>query len=201
MLHLYIISQSVELLSHVQLFATPSPAPGTCSNSCPSSRWCHPTISSSVTCFAFCPQSFQASGSFSNESALRIRWPRYWSFSFSIRTSNEYSGLISFRIDLFYRDNQVKMRSLGCSLIQYHDSPFKKKFGHRHAQREDGMKTQREDGCLRDTERGLEQIHPSWRSPRSWALSFHNYEKTNFRPLSPTFCVTLCHHCLAAQAI
>ena len=134
-------------------------------------------------------------------SVVRIRWPRYWSFSFSIRTSNEYSGLISFRIDLFYRDNQVKMRSLGCSLIQYHDSPFKKKFGHRHAQREDGMKTQREDGCLRDTERGLEQIHPSWRSPRSWALSFHNYEKTNFRPLSPTLCVTLCHHCLAAQAI
>ena len=38
---------------------------------------------------------------FSSESALRIRWPNYWSFSFSIRPSNEYSGLISFRIDWF----------------------------------------------------------------------------------------------------
>ena len=45
------------------------------------------------------PQSFPASGSFSNESALHIRQPKYWSFSFSISRSNEYSGLISLRID------------------------------------------------------------------------------------------------------
>ena len=44
-------------------------------------------------------QSFPASGSFSNESVLHIRWPKYWSFSFSISPSNEYSGLISFRMD------------------------------------------------------------------------------------------------------
>ena len=42
----------------------PSPTPGACSNSCPSSQWCHPTISSSVAPFSFCPQSFPASGSF-----------------------------------------------------------------------------------------------------------------------------------------
>ena len=42
----------------------PSPTPGACSNSCPSSRWCHPTISSSVVPFSSCPQSFPASGSF-----------------------------------------------------------------------------------------------------------------------------------------
>ena len=45
-------------------------------------------------------QSFPASV-FSNESAFRIRWPKYWSFSFSISPSNEYSGVISFRIDWF----------------------------------------------------------------------------------------------------
>ena len=54
---------------------------------------CHP--------FSSCPQSFPASGIFSSELALRIRWPKYWSFSFSISPSNEYSGLISFRIDWF----------------------------------------------------------------------------------------------------
>ena len=54
-------------------------------------------FSSSVIPFSSCPQSFPASGSF--ESALHIRWPKYWSFSIS--PSNEYSGLISFRIDWF----------------------------------------------------------------------------------------------------
>ena len=59
-------SQSVQFSSHVQLFATPcpSPAPRACSNSCPSSWWCHPTISSSVIPFSSCLQSFPASGSF-----------------------------------------------------------------------------------------------------------------------------------------
>ena len=58
----------------------------------------HPTISSSVIPFSSCLQSFSASGSFPM-STLRIRWPKYWSFSFSTSLSNEYSGLVSFRMD------------------------------------------------------------------------------------------------------
>ena len=77
------------------------PCPRVCSNSCPLSRWCHPTISSSVVPFSSCPPLFPASGSFSSESVLHIRWPKYWSFSFSSSPSGEYSGLISFRIDWF----------------------------------------------------------------------------------------------------
>ena len=65
-------------------------SPGVCSNSCPSTQWCYLTIFSSATLF-----SFPIIMVFSNESALRIRWPKYWSFSFSISPSNEYSGLIS----------------------------------------------------------------------------------------------------------
>ena len=61
--------------------------------------WCHPTILSSAVLISSCLQSFPASGFFSNESALRIRWPKYWSFSFSISPSIEQSGLISFRMD------------------------------------------------------------------------------------------------------
>ena len=79
----------------------PSPTHRVYSNSCPLSWWCHPTISSSVVPFFSCLQSFPASGSFQMSSALRIRWPKYWSFSFSISPSNEYSGLISFRVDWF----------------------------------------------------------------------------------------------------
>ena len=77
----------------------PSPTPEVSSNSCPLSQWWHPTISSSVVPFSSLPQSFPASGAFSNESVLCIRWPKYWSFSFSISPSNEYSGLISFSMD------------------------------------------------------------------------------------------------------
>ena len=72
------------------------PTAGACSNSCPSSQWCHPTISSSVV-----PSIFPSIRVFSNESVLCIRWPKYWSFSFSISPSSEYSGLISFRTDWF----------------------------------------------------------------------------------------------------
>ena len=75
----------------------PSPTPGVHPNPCPLCRWCHPTISSSVIPFSSCPQSFPVSGS--NESALRIRWPKYWSFSFNISPSNEHPELISFRMD------------------------------------------------------------------------------------------------------
>ena len=56
---------------------------------------------------------------FSNESPLRIRWPKYWSFSFSISPSNEYSGLISFRIDWF---DLLAVQGIPKSLLQYHTS-------------------------------------------------------------------------------
>ena len=72
----------------------PSPSPGTFSNSCPLSQWCHPTISSSC-------HSLLLPSVFPNESALHNTWPNYWIFSFSISPSNEYSELISFRIDWF----------------------------------------------------------------------------------------------------
>ena len=72
------------------------------SNSYLLSRWCHPTISSSVIPIFSCLQPFPASSPvFSNESFLHIMWPKYWSFSFNISPSNEYSGLISFKIDRF----------------------------------------------------------------------------------------------------
>ena len=86
-------------LQHARL-PCPSLSPGVCSNSYPLNQWCHPTISSSVAPFSSCPQSFPASV-FSNELALRIRCPKYWSFSFSISPFNEYSVLISFRINCF----------------------------------------------------------------------------------------------------
>ena len=76
----------------------PSPTPGIYSNSCPSSQWCHPAISSSVVPFSSCPQSLPASGSFPM-SQLFTRWPKYWSFSLSISPSNKHPGLISFRMD------------------------------------------------------------------------------------------------------
>ena len=74
----------------------PSPTPRVYSNSCPSSRWCHPAISS---CHPLLlppiPSSIRV---FSNESTLRMRWTKYWSFSLSISPSNEHPGLISFRL-------------------------------------------------------------------------------------------------------
>ena len=76
----------------------PSPTPRVHSNSSPSSRWCRPAFSSSVVPFFSCPQSFPTSV-FSNESTLRMRWPKHWSFSFSIIPSKEIPGLISFRMD------------------------------------------------------------------------------------------------------
>ena len=95
----------VQSLSHVQLFATPLTAAHQTSLSTellrlmstelvmPSSHLilCHPLL--------LLPSIFPSIGVFSNESFLRIRWPNYWSFSFSISPFNEYSGLISFRMD------------------------------------------------------------------------------------------------------
>ena len=72
-------------------------SPGVCSNSCPLSQWCYPTIPSSSPLLL--PSIFPSIRVFSNESVLRMRWPRYWSFRFNVSPSNEYSGLISFRMD------------------------------------------------------------------------------------------------------
>ena len=78
----------------------PSPTPGAYSNSCWFSRWCPATISFSVCYRLHIPPSiFPSIRIFSNESVLHIRWPKYWSFSFSISPSNEHPGLISFRMD------------------------------------------------------------------------------------------------------
>ena len=105
-------------LQHARL-PCPSPFPRACSDSCPLSQWCHPTISSSVIPFSSCLQSFPASGSFPVMLALRIRWPKYWSFSFSISPSSEYSGLISFRIDWF---DLIAVQGTLKSLLQHHSS-------------------------------------------------------------------------------
>ena len=96
----------------------PSPTPGVHSHSHPSSQWCHPAISSSVIPFSSCPipPSIRV---FSNESTLRMRWPKYWSFSFSIIPSKEHPGLISFRmewLDLLAVQGTLK------SLLQHHSS-------------------------------------------------------------------------------
>ena len=101
-------------LQHTRLPGS-SLSPRVSSNSCLLHQWCHPTISSSVVPFSSCLQSSPVSV-FSNELVLHIRWPKYWSFSFSISPSNEYSELISIRIDSF--DLLVVQRTLK-SLLQH----------------------------------------------------------------------------------
>ena len=101
-------------LQHTRLHC-PSPTPGLDSNSCPLSRWYHPTISSSVIPSSSCLQYHIRV--FSNESGLSIRWPKYWSFSFSLSPSNEYSGLISFRMDWL---NLLAVHGTLKSLLQHH---------------------------------------------------------------------------------
>ena len=81
------------------VFPCPSLSAGVCSNSRPSNQWCylfHPLLPTLL----LLPSIFPSIRIFSNESALCIRWPKYCSFSISL--SNEYSGLISFRINWFY---------------------------------------------------------------------------------------------------
>ena len=108
---IFSLSQSVLLLSHVQLFATPWTTAHQASLSITNSQsscklmsiesvmpsnhliLCHPLL--------LLPSIFPSIRVFSNELVLRIRWPKYWSFSFSISPSNEHPGLISFRIDWF----------------------------------------------------------------------------------------------------
>ena len=97
----------------------PSPTPRACSNSCPSSLWCHPTISSSVVTSPPAFQSFPESGSFPTSRFRHIRWPKYWSFSFRISPSNEYSGLIPFRLDWL---DLLAIQGTLKSLLQHHSS-------------------------------------------------------------------------------
>ena len=104
-------------LQHTRL-PYPSPIPGACSNACPLSQWCHPSISSSAVPFSSCLQSFPASGSFL-ESVLHIRWPKYWTFIFSISPSNEYARLISFKTDWF---DLLAVKGTFKSLLQHHSS-------------------------------------------------------------------------------
>ena len=117
---------SVQSLNHVQLFATPWTAARQASLSFTNSGSllklmsiklvmpsndlivCHPPLLRSI---------FPSIRVFSNESAVPIRWPKYWSFSFSISPSNEYSGLISFRIHWF---GLLAVQGTLKSLLQYH---------------------------------------------------------------------------------
>jgi len=116
-------AMSDSLLPHELQHARPpclSPTPRAYPNSCPLSRWCHPTISSSVFPFSYCPfQPFPASGSFQRGSALCIRRPKHWSFSFSISPSNEHPGLISFRMDWL---DFLAVQGTLKSLLQHHSS-------------------------------------------------------------------------------
>ena len=75
------------------------------------SHLCHPLL--------LLPSIFPIIRVFSNESVLRIRWPKYWSFSFNISSSDEYSGLISFRMDWL---NLLAVQGTLKSLLQHHSS-------------------------------------------------------------------------------
>ena len=119
---------SVQLHSHVRLFATPWTAEHQASLSITNSRSLlkltsiesvMPSSHLILHCPLLLPPIFPSITVFSNESALRIKWPKYWSFSFNISSSNEHSGLISFRmdwLDLFAVQGTLK------SLLQHHSS-------------------------------------------------------------------------------
>ena len=104
-------------LQHTRL-PCPSPTPRVYSNACPLSRRCHPTISSSVIIFSYHLQSFPASGSF-QMSVLHSRWPKYWKFNIKISPSNDYSGLISFRMDWF---DLLAVQGTLKSILQHYSS-------------------------------------------------------------------------------
>ena len=120
---------SVQSLSHVQLVATPWTAARQASLPIANSQSLLKLMSTElvmpsnhlILCrpLLFLPSIFPSIRVFSNESALHIRWPKYWSFSFSISPSNEYSGLISFRMDWW-----VSLLSKGLSRV-YQTPQFK----------------------------------------------------------------------------
>ena len=103
-------------LPHTRL-SCPSLSPRVCPNSCPLSRCCHPNYLILCHPLLLLPSIFPRTKVFSNESALRIRWPKYWNLSIS--PFSEYSGLISLRIDWF--DLLAVQRTLK-SLLQHHNS-------------------------------------------------------------------------------
>ena len=127
----YLSFSSVQFLSRVWLFATPwtaacqaslSPTLGAHSNSCAPSWWCHPIISSSVMFFSFLHhqglQSFPSIRVLSHESVLCIRWPKYWSFSFSISPSNNTQDWFPLGLT-----GLISLQSKGLSsLLQHHSS-------------------------------------------------------------------------------
>ena len=128
MVHMYIfllfshsvVSDSLQphRLQHARLPYS-SPSPGVCSNSCPFSQWYRPTISSSVVHFSWLLliSTFPASGSLQMSQFFASGWPKYWSFSFSIGLCNEYSGVISLRID---RSDLLAVQGTRKSLLQHH---------------------------------------------------------------------------------
>ena len=104
-------------LQHARL-PYPLPTPGVYSNLCPLSRWCHPTISSSVAPFS-CLQSFPAWRSFQVSQFFTSGGQSIKSFSFIISPSNEYSGLISFKMDLLVL---LAVQETLKNLLQHHSS-------------------------------------------------------------------------------
>ena len=97
----------------------PSPTLRVYSNSCPLSRWSHPNHSILCHPLLHLPSIFPSIRVFSNESVLHIRWPKYWSFSFSISPSSEHPGLISFRMDWL---DILAVQGTLKSLLQHHSS-------------------------------------------------------------------------------
>ena len=125
------LAGSVQLLSPVRLFAIPWTAPCQASLSITNSRSLLKLISIELVMpsnhFILCgplllpPSIFPSIRVFSNESVFRIRWPKYWSFGFSVSSSNEYSGLNSFRIDwLDLLSVQETLKSLLQHTVQKH---------------------------------------------------------------------------------
>ena len=124
-----ILSCSVQLLSRVQPFETPWTAAHQASLSITNCRsllnlMFIELVMPSSHLFLCCPllllpSIFPSIRVFSNESALHMRWPKYWSFSFSISPSNEYSGLISFRMDWL---DLLAVQGTLKSLLQHHSS-------------------------------------------------------------------------------
>ena len=103
-------------LQHARLPCS-SPTPGAYSNSCPLHWWCHPTILCRPLLLLH--SIFPSIRVFSNESTLLIRWPKYWSFSFSFSPSNEHPELISFRMDWL---DLLTVQGTLKSLLQHHSS-------------------------------------------------------------------------------
>ena len=118
---------SVQSLGCVRLFATPTAAHQaslsiTNSQSSPKLKSIESVMPFNhliLCCPLLLPSIFPSIGVFSNESVLHIRWPKYWTFSFSISLSNEYSGLISFRMDWL---DLLAVQGTLKSLLQHHSS-------------------------------------------------------------------------------